>query len=93
VDNKEDMDKIEQDMYKMDIPGGLYAVFTTPLVVSQQYAQSIRDTWKTILVDWLPDSGYKYDEGRYDFEYYDERDHSWEHNNMVQMDIYIPIRK
>lgn len=93
VDNDEDMRKIEQDMYKLEMPGGQYAVFTTPLVENSQYAQSIRDTWKSILVDWIPGSGYEFDEERYDFEYYDERDHPWEHDNKVQMDIYIPIRK
>lgn len=77
----------------MDIPGGLYAVFTTPLVESSQYTQSIRDTWNNILVDWIPNSEYEFDEERYDFDNYDERGHAWEHGNMVQMDIYIPIRK
>lgn len=93
VDNHEDLSLIEKDMHQMDMAGGLYAVFTTPLVESSQYALSIRDTWNNILVDWLPDSGYEFDEERYDFEYYDERDHAWEHGNMVQMDIYIPIQK
>jgi AraC family transcriptional regulator len=69
-----------------------YAVFTTPLVESRLYPQSIRDCWAGILADWLPRSGYEFDEERFDFEYYDERDHAWERDNMVQMDIYIPIQ-
>lgn len=34
-----------------------------------------------------------FDEKLYDFEYYDERDHAWENNDTVQMDIYIPVKK
>lgn len=93
VDNGEDRAKIEPDLCAMELPGGLYAVFTTPLVPDEQYAASIRDTWKDILLGWLPASDYEYDESRKDFEYYDQRDHAWEHDNMVQMDIYIPVCK
>lgn len=92
IDNDEDMDQIQSDMFKKEMPGGLYAVFTTPQVQSEKYTESIHDLWKTILEDWLPNSQYEYDEERWDFEYYDERDHAWEHNNKVQMDICIPIR-
>jgi AraC family transcriptional regulator len=74
-------------LHKME--GGLYAVFTTPLVDEEQYTQSIHDTWKLILDFWLPQSHYEYDETRVDYEFYDERDHS----AMVQMDICIPIRQ
>jgi AraC family transcriptional regulator len=93
VDNPEDLAKIEKDMYKMKMAGGLYAKFTTPRVASSKYSQTVRDTWKNIFDNWLPASEYKFDEKRYDFEYYDERDHAWENNDMHQMDIYIPIRK
>lgn len=93
VDSKEELAQREQDMYEMKMPGGLYAKFTTPPVSSEKYPQSVRDTWKSILEDWLPRSEYLFDEKRNDFEYYDERDHPWEHNNITQMDIYIPIKK
>ncbi len=93
VDNPEDYSKIEPDMYEMEMPGGLYARFTTPLVGSSQYGQAVRDTWKTALDNWLPTSVYQFDETRLDFEYYDLRDHSWENNDMAQMDIYIPVQK
>lgn len=75
--------------YLHQMQGGLYAVFTTPLVDEAQYVQSIPDTWKQILNDWLPYSEYEYDNARMDFEYYDERDHG----DMAQMDICVPIRK
>ena len=83
----------EPDMFKMRMPGGQYAKFTTPLVASSQHVQTVRDTWKSILDIWLPESAHKFDESRYDFEYYDERDHFYHRNNLAQMDIYIPIRK
>ena len=93
VDNPEDLSRIEPDMYKMKMPGGLYAKFTTPLVESSKHSQNVRDAWKNVFDNWLPASAYEFDEKRYDFEYYDERDHSWETNGVVQMDIYIPIQK
>jgi AraC family transcriptional regulator len=73
-------------LYKMQ--GGLYAVFTTPEVHEDQYTQSIKDTWKQILDEWLPGSKYEYDNERIDYEYYDERDHG----HTTQMDIFVPIR-
>lgn len=93
VDNKEDQDKIEPDMFQMEMPGGLYAVFTTPKVPEEEYPQSIADTWKEILTGWLPGAGYEYDESRLDFERYDERDHAWLHEGTCQMEIAVPVRK
>jgi len=88
-DDGADEAKIEPDMQKIDIPGGLYAVFTTPKVSNEQYPQSIADTWAEILTRWLPESPYEYDDARLDFEAYDERDHG----GIVQMDICVPIRQ
>ncbi len=93
VDNPDDLAKIEKDMYQMKIAGGLYAKFTTPRVASAKYSQTVRETWKSIFDNWLPASKYRFDETRYDFEYYDERDHAWENNDTNQMDIYVPIKK
>jgi len=75
--------------YRHEVPGGLYAVFTTPPAGEKPYAESIRETWRRILGEWLAGSPYEYDDGRVDFEYYDERDHG----DAEEMDIYIPIRK
>ncbi|MNC31090.1 Bacterial transcription activator, effector binding domain [compost metagenome] len=91
VDNKEDKGKIEVDMCQKKMPGGLYAVFTTPRVPEKEYPQSIADAWKEILTNWLPNSDYEYDESRLDFERYDERDHAWLHEGTCQMEIAIPI--
>jgi AraC family transcriptional regulator len=75
--------------YVHQMQGGLYAVFTTPEVPWEQYAQSIKDIWKQILSQWLPESKYEYDDTRTDYEYYDERDHG----GTKTMDICIPIRE
>jgi len=88
-DNSADRSKIEPDMRTVEIPGGLCAVFTTPEVPDEQYPNSIANTWKEILTNWLPNSQYEYDETRLDYEAYDERDHG----DVVQMDIYVPLRK
>jgi len=95
VDNPEDYAKIEPDMFEMTISGGLYAKFTTPLVEESQYGRAIADLWKTAFDDWLLVSDYEFDESRYDFEYYDERDHFYkkEDSYLQQMDILIPIQK
>jgi len=73
--------------YLHNMQGGLYAIFTTPLV-QEHYAQSIKDTWKEILEHWLPESKYEYDNTRVEYEYYDERDHG----RPMQMDIYVPVK-
>lgn len=91
VDNPEDLAEIEPNMYEIKIPGGQYAKFTTSPVEESKYVPTIRETWKKIFDGWLPASAYKFDEKRYDFEYYDERDH--DKNGQYQMDIYIPIKK
>lgn len=76
---------------KLQLPGGLYAVFSTPWVPENQYVAVIRELWQEIFDTWLPTSGYCLDENRLEFEYYDFRDHAWEHNGSQQMDIYLPI--
>lgn len=88
-------DKADSDVpqrpgtYLLRMEGGMYAVFTTPRVDEGQYVQTIHDTWKAILENWLPNSDYEYDNTRKEYEYYDERDHG----DTAQMDICIPIRK
>lgn len=91
-DSTADDKKIEADMRKVEIPGGAYAVFTTPKQSAEQYPQMIANTWTEIITQWLPNSEYEYDESRLDFEAYDERDHSDENGGTVQMDIYVPVK-
>ncbi len=88
----EDFDKAENDMYQFTVPQATYAVFTTPPVNEHEFVDSIQGTWKYILEEWFPVSGYEIDETKVDFEYYDERCHTWE-NSKIMMDIYIPIKR
>ena len=61
--------------------------------------QNIRDAWKNVFDSWLPTSAYEFDEARYDFEYYDERDHNADEKDplyntgVIQMDIFFPVKK
>ncbi len=52
---------------------------------------SIQGTWKYIIEEWFPTSGYEIDETKFDYEYYDERCHPWEYEK-VSMEIHIPIK-
>jgi AraC family transcriptional regulator len=69
VDEADSAVSMHPGTYKHKMQGGLYAIFTTPLVDEDQYVQSIHDTWKQILDFWLPKSNYEYDSTRIDFEY------------------------
>ena len=82
--------------YRHELPGGLYAVFTTPLAGDEAYTQNaaLQDTWKYILEDWLPRSEYEYDDSRTDYEYHDERAHDdWRDDCKCCTEIRIPICK
>lgn len=95
VTHPDDMKNILPDMVSFEI-NGLYAIFTTPPIPFEQsdrYAQTVRDVWNYILMEWLPSSEFEYDETRKDFEYYDYRDHGWYFDGKRQMDICIPIRQ
>lgn len=87
-----DFSKAQKDMYQLEVPAATYAVFTTPPVKEDDFVNSIQGTWKYILEEWFPNSGYEIDETKYDFEYYDERCHSWE-NDRILMEIFIPIKR
>ena len=82
--------------YRHKIPGGLYAVFTTPLAGDETYTQNaaLQDTWKYILEEWLPGSEYEYDDTRMDYEYHDERAHdNWRDDGKCCTEVRIPIVK
>jgi len=92
IDNPEDLANIQSDMTRVDIVGGLYAIFSTP-PVADSYIQAAQDTWNEIFLHWLPQSEFEYDETRHDFEYHDQRDHGWYFGGKLQIDICIPIRQ
>jgi len=80
--------------YRHAIPGGLYAVFTTPLSNNDNQTAILTATWKYILEEWLPASEYKYDDSRTGYEYHDERAHDdWRTDGMCCTEIRIPICK
>lgn len=92
IDNPDDLAHIQPDMTRVDITGGLYAVFSTP-PVAESYIKAAQDTWNEIFLHWLPQSEFEFDETRHDFEYHDQRDHGWYFGGKLQIDICIPIRQ
>ena len=81
-------------MCTLEVLAATYAVFTTPSVNSDDgsFINSIKGTWKYILEEWFPNSGYEIDDSKLDFEFYDERCHPWEYEKIL-LDIYIPIKR
>lgn len=86
-------------MMAVEVPGAVYAVFTTPPVNNMAFAATydrdplsiaVKETWRYIFTSWLQRSGYLLDEGKYAFEFYDERCHGLE--NAIA-EIYIPIKE
>lgn len=81
----------EKEMKTLYIPKANYAVFTTPKAVDyKDFPRPIAGTWEYIFKTWFPNSGYEFDSGKPDFEFYDERCHNIDN---VVMEIYIPVVK
>ena len=47
------------DASKLCLPGGLYAVFSTPPTTHADFVNTIHRTWRYIEGTWLPQSGYR----------------------------------
>jgi len=92
IDNPEDLLNIDPDMTRIDITGGLYAIFSTPPSLPS-YVHAACETWNEVLTNWLPQSEFEYDETRYDFEYHDKRGRGDYFGGKRQIDICIPIRQ
>lgn len=92
IDNPDDLKNIQPDMTRVDMIGGLYAIFSTPPAIGS-YIQAAQDTWNEIFLNWLPQSEFEFDDTRCDFEYHDCRDHGWYFDGKLQIDICIPIRQ
>jgi len=92
IDNPNDLANIKPDMTKIDIDGGLYAIFSTS-PVDDLLDQAVQDTWNDIFLHWLPQSEFEYDDTRRDFSYHDYRDHGWYFGGKLQLDYCIPIRQ
>ena len=65
------------------IPGGLYAVFSTPAAKQDTFVTQIHKTWDYVK-EWFPGSGYERKSG-YEFECYREK------SRLFSEDIYIPV--
>lgn len=75
-----------QNTLKLQISGGLYAVFETPPAGQHDFVSAIRNTWDWIYRDWLPNSGYHRADG-FELESYVEASKKYTER------IYVPIRK
>ena len=92
IDNFDDFANMQPDMTKVDIDGGLYAIFSTP-PAADSFVHAAQNTWNEVFLNWLPQSEFEYDDARRDFSYHDERDHGWYFGGKLQIDICIPIRQ
>ena len=92
IDAPEDLANITPDMTRINIAGGLYAIFSTP-PSADLLDQPVQDTWDNIFLHWLPQSEFEYDDTRRDFSYHDYRDHGWYFGGKLQIDFCIPIRQ
>ncbi len=86
----ESFDDTTEDMIKADIPEANYAVFTTSPADDATFSNNIQNTWRYIINEWFPVSGYLWDETKPDFEFYDERCHEY---TQKIMEIYVPVIK
>ena len=87
-----DFENVLEEMYKLEVPAATYAVFTTPKVDDEDFVDSIKGTWKYILEEWFPASGYEIDGDKFDFEFYDEHCHTWQYSK-INMYIWVPVKK
>ena len=72
------------DLFTAELPAATYAVFTTPADDgAENIAPAIQGTWEYIFQTWFPGSGYEFEEGKADFEYY----------GGGKVKIYIPVIK
>ena len=69
---------------QLNISGGLYAIFSTPVTNHDDFVNNIHKTWDYINYIWLPESKYRRT-GGYEFECYIEK------SRVFSEDIYIPI--
>lgn len=71
---------------RLDIAGGLYAVFDTPAAERYSFVDTVRRTWDWVCGVWLPESGYRRGKG-FELESYIESSRKYSEH------IYVPIEK
>lgn len=91
----EKVEQVPEGMMQVLIPAATYAVFTTPPVNMESgqknaFPEAIRKTWKYIFEEWFANSAYEFDQGKFDFEFYDQR---CAPQGKGVMDIYVPVKK
>jgi AraC family transcriptional regulator len=93
----DDFSRATPEMTTVTVPAAEYAVFTTPPVIltmaepeEDPLSIAVKAAWKFIFEEWFPTSGYSYDEGKMDFEFYDERCHTLQGS---VMEIWVPVTK
>ena len=88
-----DFTQATPDMECFQVPGGAFAIFTTPPADMtkdpENLTRATKSLWKSIYGQWFLDSGYTFDESRFDFEFYDERAH---YRADAVMEIWVPIK-
>ena len=62
--------EIPQELHVCHLPPATYAVFSVPWC--EDFTQKIQGTWRYIMEEWFPASGYEYAPNCVDFEYYDD---------------------
>lgn len=92
MEAKEDV-KAPEGTVLRTFPATTYAVFTTPKVKREQFTDSIQQTWNAIYEEWFPHSDYEHSGIGAEYEYYDQRSGDEYDNGLVQMEIYIPVKK
>lgn len=75
-----------EETVRLEITGGLYAVFDTPPVTQHDFVSTIRRTWDWIYGVWMPSSGYCRANG-FELESYMESSREYSER------IYVPIKK
>lgn len=92
----DDYDKVCEGATRVEIPGGLFAVFTTPGLDmteegSTEFLFQIMDLWEEIYDEWLEENGeYELDDTRIAYEFYGAASGD---NENIKMDIILPVRK
>lgn len=93
VDN---FDFVPKGMVTVEVPATDYAVFTTdPADLAndkEAFCNTIQKTWKYIFEEWFEKSDYSFDQEKFAFEFYTDKNGGMDSNHAVA-DIYIPVKK
>ncbi len=77
--------KTAGEIGKMKIKGGTYAVFRF-----ETYTEEFHDAWNTVMIDWLPESGYQCDD-KYPYEVFHKSPDEHQEGK-YEYDICLPVK-